>query len=55
MGVPVSQMWTVATYVLRQKIAKRRQYTLMLILKPLFRCNPAYAGCGKIQYPAHIP
>jgi hopanoid biosynthesis associated radical SAM protein HpnH len=54
MGVPVSQMWTVATYVLRQKLAKRRQYPLVLMLEPLFRCNLACAGCGKIQYPAHI-
>ncbi len=26
----------------------------MLMLEPLFRCNLACAGCGKIQYPAHI-
>ena len=54
MGVPVSQMWTVATYVLKQKLARRRQYPLVLMLEPLFRCNLACAGCGKIQYPAHI-
>jgi MoaA/NifB/PqqE/SkfB family radical SAM enzyme len=24
------------------------------MLEPLFRCNLACAGCGKIQYPAHI-
>ena len=54
MGVPISQMWTVATYVLRQKLAGRRQYPLVLMLEPLFRCNLACAGCGKIQYPAHV-
>ncbi|MFZ1918588.1 MAG: adenosyl-hopene transferase HpnH [Terriglobales bacterium] len=54
MAVPVSQMWTVATYVLRQKIAGRKRYPLVLMLEPLFRCNLACAGCGKIQYPAHI-
>ena len=54
MSVPVSQMWTVATYVLGQKIARRKQYPLVLMLEPLFRCNLACAGCGKIQYPAHI-
>jgi hopanoid biosynthesis associated radical SAM protein HpnH len=47
-------MWTVATYVLRQKITGRRRYPLVLMLEPLFRCNLACAGCGKIQYPAHI-
>ncbi|HUS20322.1 MAG TPA: adenosyl-hopene transferase HpnH [Terriglobales bacterium] len=54
MAVPVSQMWTVATYVLRQKMAGRKRYPLVLMLEPLFRCNLACAGCGKIQYPAHI-
>lgn len=54
MSVPVSQMWTVATYVLGQKLRGRRRYPLVLMLEPLFRCNLACAGCGKIQYPAHI-
>jgi len=54
MGVPVSQMWTVATYVLRQKLRRRERYPLVLMLEPLFRCNLSCAGCGKIQYPAHV-
>jgi hopanoid biosynthesis associated radical SAM protein HpnH len=54
MPVPVSQMWTVATYVLKQKLQGRKRYPLVLMLEPLFRCNLACAGCGKIQYPAHI-
>lgn len=54
MGVPVSQMWTVASYVLRQRFAGRERYPLVLMLEPLFRCNLACAGCGKIQYPAHV-
>src|SRR3974390_1201436 len=54
MPVPVSQMWTVASYVLGQKLAGRKQYPLVLMLEPLFRCNLACAGCGKIQYPAHV-
>ena len=54
MAVPISQMWTVATYVLGQKLAGRKRYPLVLMLEPLFRCNLACAGCGKIQYPAHI-
>src|SRR5215470_8614647 len=54
MAVPVSQMWTVASYVIRHKLAGRKQYALVLMLEPLFRCNLACAGCGKIQYPAHI-
>ncbi len=54
MPVPISQMWTVATYVLKQKLRGRKQYPLVLMLEPLFRCNLACAGCGKIQYPPHI-
>jgi hopanoid biosynthesis associated radical SAM protein HpnH len=47
-------MWTVASYVLKQKMTGRKRYPLVLMLEPLFRCNLACAGCGKIQYPAHI-
>jgi hopanoid biosynthesis associated radical SAM protein HpnH len=54
MPVPISQMWTVATYVLKQKLSGRKRYPLVLMLEPLFRCNLACAGCGKIQYPPHI-
>jgi hopanoid biosynthesis associated radical SAM protein HpnH len=54
MAIPVSQMWTVATYVLGQRLRGCRRYPLVLMLEPLFRCNLACAGCGKIQYPAHV-
>ena len=54
MPIPVSQMWTVASYVVKQKLKGRRQYPLVLMLEPLYRCNLACAGCGKIQYPGHV-
>lgn len=54
MAVPISQMWTVATYVLKQKLVGNKRYPLVLMLEPLFRCNLSCAGCGKIQYPDHI-
>jgi hopanoid biosynthesis associated radical SAM protein HpnH len=54
MPVPISQAWTVATYVLKQKLLGRKRYPFVLMLEPLFRCNLACAGCGKIQYPPHI-
>ena len=54
MSVPVSQMWSVASYVIGQKLKGRARYPLVLMLEPLFRCNLACAGCGKIQYPAQI-
>jgi len=47
-------MWTVASYVIGQRLKGRKQYPVVLMLEPLFRCNLACAGCGKIQYPAHI-
>jgi len=52
--VPISQAWTTASYVLKQKLKGRKRYPFVLMLEPLFRCNLACAGCGKIQYPAHI-
>lgn len=54
MSVPLSQMWTVATYVLGKKLRGVRRYPLVLMLEPLFRCNLACAGCGKIQHPADV-
>ncbi len=54
MGVPLSQMATVAWYVLGRRLRGVRRYPLVLMLEPLFRCNLACAGCGKIQYPAEI-
>jgi hopanoid biosynthesis associated radical SAM protein HpnH len=54
MPVPASQAWTVASYVLKQKLKGRKRYPLVLMLEPLYRCNLACAGCGKIQYPGHV-
>src|SRR5471032_1104177 len=54
MGIPVSQMAAVASYVVKQRLARRERYPLVLMLEPLFRCNLSCTGCGKIQYPASI-
>ena len=54
MAVPISQMWTVASYVLKQRVKGNQRFPLVLMLEPLFRCNLACAGCGKVQYPPHI-
>ncbi|MBW3542274.1 MAG: adenosyl-hopene transferase HpnH [Planctomycetes bacterium] len=54
MAVPLSQMWTVARYVLGKKLRRVQRYPVVLMLEPLFRCNLACAGCGKIQYPGEI-
>src|SRR5258706_15540273 len=39
---------------MRQHLAGRKRYPLVLMLEPLFRCNLACAGCGKIDYPEPI-
>jgi hopanoid biosynthesis associated radical SAM protein HpnH len=47
-------MWTVASYVLQNKLRRVERYPLVLMLEPLMRCNLACAGCGKIQHPPEI-
>ena len=54
MSVPLRQVVKVGAYVVRQHLAKRKRYPLVLMLEPLFRCNLACSGCGKIDYPAEI-
>lgn len=54
MGVPLKQAIKVGAYVLKQHLTGNRRYPLVLMLEPLFRCNLACAGCGKIDYPAPI-
>ena len=54
MPVPLNQIVRVGAYVVKQHLAGRRRYPLVLMLEPLFRCNLACAGCGKIDYPAEI-
>jgi hopanoid biosynthesis associated radical SAM protein HpnH len=52
--VPLNQALRVGAYVVRQHVLGRRRYPLVLMLEPLFRCNLACAGCGKIDYPDPI-
>ncbi len=54
MSIPIRQQLRVASYILSQKLRGVRRYPLVLMLEPLFRCNLACAGCGKIDYPAEI-
>jgi hopanoid biosynthesis associated radical SAM protein HpnH len=54
MGIPVWQMAKIGGYVVRQTLAGNKRYPLVLMLEPLFRCNLACAGCGKIDYPDKI-
>ena len=54
MGIPFRQAARIGAYVVRQHLAGRKRYPLVLMLEPLFRCNLACAGCGKIDYPDEI-
>ena len=54
MGVPLIQQYRVGKYILGRKLRGVKKYPLVLMLEPLFRCNLACAGCGKIDYPKEI-
>ncbi|MEI7862664.1 MAG: adenosyl-hopene transferase HpnH, partial [Planctomycetota bacterium] len=54
MSVPVGQMIAVVRHVLTQRMRGNQRYPLVLMLEPLFRCNLACGGCGKIQQPTEI-
>lgn len=54
MSIPVRQAARVGAYLLKQKLLGREKFALTLELEPLFACNLACAGCGKIQHPANV-
>src|SRR5580704_19718816 len=54
MAVPFLKELRIGSYLIKQKLAGRERYPLVLMLEPLFRCNLACAGCGKIDYPDAI-
>ncbi len=54
MAVPLLQQFRVGAYIVKQNLTGRKRYPLVLMLEPLFRCNLACSGCGKIDYPDEI-
>ncbi len=54
LGISLHQTVRMGAYVLRQHLSGRKRYPLVMMLEPLFRCNLACAGCGKIDYPDKI-
>jgi len=54
MAIPFFKELRIAGYVVKQKLLGRKRYPLVLMLEPLFRCNLACVGCGKIDYPDAI-
>jgi len=53
-GLPLSQVVRIGAYIFKQHLTGAKRYPLVLMLEPLFRCNLACAGCGKIDYPDEI-
>ena len=54
MPVPARQSLRIGTYIMRQKLARRKRFPLLVELEPLYQCNLACAGCGKIQQPDEL-
>jgi hopanoid biosynthesis associated radical SAM protein HpnH len=54
MAIQLQQALEVGKYLVTQKLKGRKRYPLVLMLEPLFRCNLACPGCGKIQHPTEI-
>src|ERR1700732_2044800 len=50
MAVPLRQAVKVGAYVARQRMRHNEKFALVLQLEPLYQCNLACAGCGKIQH-----
>lgn len=54
MAITLRQNLQIAAYIVRQRLRGREKFPLVLQLEPLYQCNLACAGCGKIQHPQHI-
>ena len=54
MAIPLIQTYRIACYLLNKKLHKVHRYPLVLMLEPLFQCNLACSGCGKIDYAKEI-
>ena len=54
MAIPMTAVARIGAYIAKQHFSGVKRYPLVLMLEPLFRCNLACAGCGKIDYPDEI-
>ena len=54
MAVSLKQALVVGSYIVGQRLQGKKRFPLVLMLEPLFRCNLACQGCGKIQHPTEI-
>jgi len=54
LGIPLIQQTKIARYIISKKLSGQKRYPLAMMLEPLFQCNLACAGCGKIDHPKEI-
>jgi len=54
LGIPLIQQTKIARYIIGKKVSGQKRYPLAMMLEPLFQCNLACAGCGKIDHPKEI-
>jgi hopanoid biosynthesis associated radical SAM protein HpnH len=54
MAIHLQQVVDIGKYLVTQRLRGRKRFPLVLMLEPLFRCNLACTGCGKIQHPTEI-
>ena len=54
MAMPLHQSVRLGSYLFKQKVLGRKKFPILVELEPLFACNLACAGCGKIAHPASV-
>src|ERR1700730_1314235 len=54
MSIPIRQSMRIGAYLAKQRIKGVKKFPLIVEVEPLFACNLACAGCGKIQHPASV-
>jgi hopanoid biosynthesis associated radical SAM protein HpnH len=54
LGIPLRQNLRMSAYLMKQRLRKNERFPLIVELEPLFSCNLACPGCGKIQYPTEV-
>ena len=54
MAINLQQAMDIGKYLFKQRLSGKKRFPLVLMLEPLFRCNLACSGCGKIQHPTEV-
>ena len=54
MPIPLRQNIRIGAHLVRHRLKKTKYYPFIVEIEPLFACNLACPGCGKIQHPTEI-